>query len=87
MANAQRPNIVLVLTGDQGAGELGCYGNPVIRTPNIDSFYDESVHLTDYHVGPIQSPSPGLNPSLLGPRHWAGLLVTFSCLRGVCRRI
>ena len=41
MAIRERPNIVFVLTDDQGYGELGCHGNPVIHTPNMDALYRE----------------------------------------------
>jgi arylsulfatase A-like enzyme len=51
------PNIVFVLTDDQGYGDLGCHGNPVIQTPNIDTLYRESVRLTDFHVGPTCAPT------------------------------
>ncbi len=58
MGNEKRkPGIVFVLTDDQGYGELGCHGNPVIKTPNIDEFYKESVRLTNYHVGPTCAPT------------------------------
>lgn len=53
----QRPNIVYVLTDDQGYGDLGCHGNPIINTPNIDQFYSESLRLTDFHVGPTCAPT------------------------------
>jgi arylsulfatase A-like enzyme len=52
-----RPNIVFVITDDQGYGDLGCHGNPVIQTPNIDALYRESVRLTDFHVGPTCAPT------------------------------
>ncbi len=52
-----RPNIVFVLTDDQGYGDLACHGNPYIQTPNIDRLYTESVHLTNYHCGPTCSPT------------------------------
>lgn len=52
-----RPNIVFVLTDDQGYGDLGCGGNPIINTPNIDAFASESVRLTNYHVGPTCAPT------------------------------
>lgn len=55
--STRRPNIVFVLTDDQGYGDLGCHGNPVIRTPAIDAFYRESVRLSDYHVGPTCAPT------------------------------
>lgn len=55
--SARRPNIVFVLTDDQGFGDLGCHGNPVIRTPNLDRFHARSVRFTDYHVGPTCAPT------------------------------
>lgn len=55
--NAPKPNVVLVLTDDQGMGDLGCMGNTIIKTPNIDQFYQESVRLTNYHVSPTSAPS------------------------------
>ena len=54
-----RPNLVLVMTDDQGYGDLGCTGNPWIKTPNIDGFHDESVRFTDFHVSPLCTPTRG----------------------------
>jgi arylsulfatase A-like enzyme len=51
------PNIVFVLTDDQGYGELGCHGNPVIRTPHMDALHAVSFRLTNYHVGPTCAPT------------------------------
>jgi arylsulfatase A-like enzyme len=53
----RQPNIVFVLTDDQGYGDLGCHGNPYIRTPHLDRLHAESVRLTDYHVGPTCAPT------------------------------
>jgi arylsulfatase A-like enzyme len=53
----QSPNIVFVITDDQGYGDLACHGNPVIKTPNIDTLYSESLRLTDYHVAPTCTPT------------------------------
>jgi arylsulfatase A-like enzyme len=52
-----RPNIILVMTDDQGYGELGCHGNPVIQTPNLDRLHREGVRFTDFHVSPTCSPT------------------------------
>ncbi|MGB2821551.1 MAG: arylsulfatase, partial [Phycisphaerae bacterium] len=52
-----KPNVVLVITDDQGYGDLGCHGNEVIRTPNIDRLHGESVRLTNFHVGPTCAPT------------------------------
>jgi arylsulfatase A-like enzyme len=54
---AKKPNIVIVITDDQGYGDLGCAGNPIVRTPHIDELYGESIRLTDYHVGPTCAPT------------------------------
>ena len=53
----KKPNIVFVLTDDQGTGDLGCHGNPWIQTPHIDRFNRESISLTDFHVGPTCAPT------------------------------
>ncbi|MEN8694059.1 MAG: arylsulfatase [Akkermansiaceae bacterium] len=54
---AERPNIVIVITDDQGYGDLACHGNPIIKTPHLDKLYSESTNLTDYHVAPTCSPT------------------------------
>lgn len=54
---ADRPNVVIVITDDQGYGDLSCHGNPILKTPNIDRLHSESVRLTDYHVSPTCSPT------------------------------
>ncbi len=54
---ADRPNVVVVITDDQGYGDLSCHGNPILKTPNIDSLASESVRLEDYHVAPTCSPT------------------------------
>ncbi len=52
-----RPNIVVVITDDQGMGDLSCMGNEVVRTPHIDAFYEKSVRFTDFHVSPTCAPT------------------------------
>lgn len=52
-----QPNVILVITDDQGYGDLACHGNPWIKTPNMDALYEESIRLTDYHVSPTCAPT------------------------------
>ncbi len=52
-----KPNVILVLTDDQGYGDLGCTGNPIIKTPALDKFCNESVRLTNFHTGPTCAPT------------------------------
>ncbi len=62
----KRPNIIFILTDDQGYGDLGCHGNPIIKTPNIDRLHGESVRFTDFHVSPTCAPT---RCSLMTGRH------------------
>lgn len=52
-----RPNIVLIITDDQGYGDLGFTGNPVIRTPNLDEMARESARMTTFYVSPVCAPT------------------------------
>ena len=56
-ANEQRPNVILMITDDQGYGDLSAHGNPYLKTPNLDKLHGESVRLTDFHVDPSCSPT------------------------------
>lgn len=62
----ERPNIVVVMTDDQGYGEMSCHGNPILRTPNIDRLHAESARFTDFHVSPTCAPT---RAALLTGRH------------------
>lgn len=55
--SAARPNVILIMTDDQGYGDLSCHGNPVLKTPNLDRLHAESVRLTDFHVSPFCTPT------------------------------
>lgn len=52
-----RPNIILVMTDDQGMGDLSCMGNEVVQTPHIDRFYDKAVRFNDFQVSPTCAPT------------------------------
>ncbi len=54
-----RPNVLIVMTDDQGLGDFSFTGNPVLETPNFDRFARECVRLTDFHVCPMCSPTRG----------------------------
>lgn len=56
---ADRPNVILILTDDQGYGDVSSHGNPVLKTPNVDRLAKESVRFTDFHVAPMCSPTRG----------------------------
>ncbi len=62
----RRPNVILVLTDDQGYGDMSCHGHPVLRTPNIDRVHREGVRFVDFHVSPTCSPT---RAALLTGRH------------------
>ncbi|WP_231617685.1 sulfatase-like hydrolase/transferase [Novipirellula aureliae] len=54
---ADRPNVIVVMTDDQGYGDMSCHGNPILETPNIDQLYRDSVRMTDFHVSPFCTPT------------------------------
>ena len=52
-----RPNIVLIMTDDQGYGDLGFTGNPVIQTPHIDALARQSARMNNFYVCPVCAPT------------------------------
>ena len=57
LGQSKRPNVVLILTDDQGYGDLSLHGNPQLATPNIDSIAREGVRFTRYCTSPVCSPT------------------------------
>jgi len=65
-AFGRKPNIIFILTDDQGYGDFSCHGNPILRTPNMDRVHDEGRRFTDFHVSPTCSPT---RAALMTGRH------------------
>ncbi len=55
----ERPNVIIVLSDDQGYGDFSCHGNPVLKTPALDKLHDESIRFSDFHVSPLCTPTRG----------------------------
>lgn len=58
-APVARPNVLVILTDDQGYGDFSCHGNPVLKTPEMDKIHSESVRFTDFHCAPMCTPTRG----------------------------
>lgn len=58
-APATKPNVIIVLSDDQGYGDFSCLGNPVLKTPQLDRLHNEAIRLTDFHVAPMCTPTRG----------------------------
>ena len=69
-AQSKRPNVILIMTDDQGYGDLGVHGNPIIRTPSIDAMAAKSAVLTHFYVSPDCTPTRSL------PRRRAAAILT-----------
>ena len=55
----KRPNVIIIMTDDQGYGDLACHGNTILKTPNMDKLHSESVRFTNFHVSPTCAPTRG----------------------------
>ncbi|MFR9649825.1 MAG: sulfatase-like hydrolase/transferase [Rikenellaceae bacterium] len=54
----QRPNVILIMADDLGYGDISCFGNKSVNTPNIDRMAAEGVKMTDFHTnGAVSSPT------------------------------
>jgi arylsulfatase A-like enzyme len=66
-ARAGKPNVVLIITDDVGYGDLGSYGAPDVKTPNIDRIGREGIRFTDFYAAPSCSPT---RTSLISGRYY-----------------
>ncbi|WP_345075940.1 arylsulfatase [Flavivirga amylovorans] len=58
LSNAQqKPNVIIMVTDDQGYGDIGAHGNTIINTPAMDKLHSESIRLTNFHVDPSCAPT------------------------------
>lgn len=56
-APRRKPNVVVILTDDQGYADLGCHGNPHLKTPNLDRLHAESTRFSRFYTYPVCSPT------------------------------
>ncbi|MEM6379097.1 MAG: arylsulfatase, partial [Bacteroidota bacterium] len=53
----ERPNVIIIITDDQGYGDFGFTGNPHVKTPNLDELAGESVRFNNFYVSPVCAPT------------------------------
>lgn len=53
----KHPNVILIMTDDQGYGDLGITGNPHIKTPHVDNFARENIRFNQFYVSPVCAPT------------------------------
>lgn len=76
--SGSRPNIILIITDDQGMGDLSCTGNPYLKTPHLDRLHAQGARFTDFHVSPTCSPT---RAALMSGRHEFEVGVTHTILQ------
>lgn len=54
---AQPPNVIIIMTDDQGYGELSIHGNPILKTPHLDALAKRSQRFKEFHVAPMCTPT------------------------------
>ncbi len=64
--NADQPNVIIIMTDDQGYGDLGFTGNPHVKTPTIDGMAKKSIRFNNFYVSPVCAPT---RASLMTGRH------------------
>lgn len=55
----KKPNVIVILSDDQGYGDFSCHGNPILKTPALDKLHDQSVRFSNFHVAPFSTPTRG----------------------------
>src|SRR4029079_11059911 len=79
-ADADRPNIVFILADDLGWGDLGCFGQTKIKTPNLDRMAAEGMRFTNFYAGcAVCAPS---RCALLTGRHMGHAAIRDNAERG-----
>jgi len=81
-----KPNVILIITDDQGYADLACHGNPALHTPNLDKIYDQSVRFDNFFVSPLCQPT---RVSMLSGHYvpiGRGLLQKDTCLAEMMRK-
>ncbi len=56
-ASQQPPNVVVIMTDDQGYGDFGFMGNPLVRTPHLDAMARRSGQMSQFYVSPVCAPT------------------------------
>src|SRR5262245_51410195 len=70
LAAEQRPNIIYLLADDLGYGDLACYGNSLVRTPNLDRLASDGTRFTQYYVNTLCSPTRAAALTGQFPSRW-----------------